>query len=120
MREITRVWCASKKRHKVATVCADDEGLVLNYVAEVWHTTGSFGADCAERLRDDAVGMIYGYCKACKKPVELLVAELRAAGLAGARDMTMQFLDAIDKTHVDAGYPAMYPPGGQRHKTDPR
>lgn len=121
MRVLTQVWCPSSKRHKIGTVCADEQGLFISYTAEVWHTTGIFGSreHVIDRLDDD-IAELGGFCRSCKKVVQLARPALRAAALAGTRQITMPFAHTADHVFVDAGYPAMYPPSIPRDKTDPR
>lgn len=117
-RDITGVFCP--RNHRVGTVRADSNGLFIEYTGQVWHTTGMFGAPAIDRLPGDEVGAFGGYCKTCKKPVRLDVQELRAAAVAGQRDIHAPYSDTLDRLWVDTGQPPIYPPGTTRHKSDPR
>jgi hypothetical protein len=61
-----------------------------------------------------------GYCKSCKKPVQLDVRWLRVAALEEKGDIQAPYSDTLDRMWVDADHPPMYPPGTTRHTTDPR
>ncbi|HKI43098.1 MAG: hypothetical protein P4L48_03355 [Mycobacterium sp.] len=116
-REVLKVFCP--RRHRVGTVRADVDGLLVDYSAEAWHN-GLFGTRAVDQLFDDEAGELGGYCKPCKKPVQLDIQRLRAAALAGERDIQAPYGDTADRGWTDAGRPPMYPPGTTRHKTDPR
>jgi hypothetical protein len=117
-RDITKVFCP--RRHRVGTVRADADGLLIDYSAMASHNGGLFGAPAVDPLRDDEAAVLGGYCKPCKKPVQLDVQRLRAAALAGERDIEARYGDTLDNIWTDAGHPPIYPPGMTRHKTDPR
>ena len=117
-RDVTKVFCP--RNHRVGTVVADADGLLVDYSALVLHRDGMFGADSANRLRDDAADVFEAYCKSCRKPVQLDARQLRSAAKAGQRDIVQPYGDTLDAVWVDAGRTPMYPPGTTRHKRDPR
>ena len=118
MRVITKLFCPSN--HRIGTVGADAEGLVVEYSAEVWHTDGVFGNPTTYRLDDGDPTVLGAYCSTCRNLVQLSVPDLRAAAHNAKRGIHPPSLDAADKAWTDAGYPAIVPPGTPRHKKDPR
>lgn len=117
-RDVVKVFCP--RNHRVGTVRADADGLLLDYTAKVHHPTGIFGARAVDRLPDDAAMVLGGYCKACRKPVQVDVRQLREAAGSGRRGIAQPFGDAVDHEWRQAGRPPMYPPGATRGKGDPR
>lgn len=117
-RPLMKVFCP--RNHCVGTVSADAIGLLINYTAEVFHTTGVFGGDAVDRLVDDDMTVLGGYCNACKKPVGLDARRLSSRAMAGDRDFRAAFSDTSDRSWTKAGHPPMYPPGMTRHRGDPR
>lgn len=135
MRVITGIYCADKRRHHVGDVCADADGFLVSFTAEVWHTDGIFGSDKEvvhrlpvddeldiedQALRSCLTEELPGYCKRCNKAVVLNAGALRQAALKGAKNITVAFADTSDNAWKQAGNPPMYPPGMTRHKADPR
>ena len=118
MRPITKLFCPSN--HRIGTVGADEDGLLVEYTAEVWHPNGVFGAPATDPLPDDVAGFIGAYCPKCRALVELDVRELRAAALAAQRGVHAESLNADEKAWIDAGHAPTIPPGTPRLKTDPR
>ena len=116
-RHITKLFCPSN--HRIGTVGADDDGLLVNYTAEVWHPDGVFGAPAIDRLPHDQVGMLGAYCPKCRTLVELDVRQLRAAALAAQSGLHVPSLNAADKEWMDAGHPSIAPEV-ERLKNDPR
>jgi hypothetical protein len=118
-REIVVVRCM--RRHQVGSVTADADGLIVNYVGEVWHredgTTGIFGASSRVRLTDDESIDFQAYCSVCRKSVRLNTANLRAAALDGKPGVSAPFSDTIDREWT-AG--RLYPRGLKRFRHDPR
>lgn len=140
-RTVTRILCADvKDRHIIGEVCADSEGLLVSYTAEVWHPDKVFGSnesviDRLPELADDFVAdlpqssqpaqpgsteVLGGYCKGCNRPAQLNVGALRQAALTGAKEMRVPFTDTADKVWVDAGYAPLYSPDIRRERHDPR
>ena len=117
-REITKLFCPSN--HRIGTVAADDNGLLVEYTAEGWGSDGVFGAPATDRLLDDVAGFLGAYCPKCRTLVELKVSDLRNAALAAQRGVHGSSLDADDKAWTQTGQPPMVPPGTRRHKSDPR
>ncbi len=130
-RHITKLFCPSN--HRIGTVGADDDGLLVEYTAEVWHTGGMFGAPATNRLTvdevmptadgDQAVWVAEefgGYCNQCKRPVTLPVRQLWSAGKAHQKDLKLGFADSTDAVWRKSGHERMYPQDMPRHKRDPR
>ncbi|HEU0191428.1 MAG TPA: hypothetical protein VFR17_09175 [Mycobacterium sp.] len=116
-RQITKVFCV--RNHRIGTVCADADGLFIDYTAEVHHRGGIFGARTTDRLSDDEVCALTGYCASCKQPVALDSRTLRRSALSGERDVHAPSADAADATWRQAGREPLYPHDVTRHKTDP-
>jgi hypothetical protein len=123
-REIVVVRC--KRRHQVGTVTADADGLIVDYIGEVWHredsTTGIFGAPSRVRLTDDESIDFAAYCRTCRKSVRLNTSVLRTAALdEHRRAISAPFTDTIDKAWTKPrGKKPLYPPGLTRFRDDPR
>jgi hypothetical protein len=123
-REIVKVFCM--KGHRVATVVAHSDALVVDYVGEVWHRkdgrTGIFGAPgCKLRLTEDESDDFEAYCRTCRKSVRLNSATLRAAALERRRGISAPFVDTIDRAWIrQRGRQPLYPPDLERFKDDPR
>lgn len=118
-REVLKVFCW--RNHRVGTVTAGPNGLVLEYTGEVWHTTGIFGAPSVLRLTDDDATDFAAYCPTCRKSVALNTRTLRDAALGGRHDARAPFSDTIDKLWTsDRGRKPLYPPGLTRFRHDPR
>jgi len=118
MRPITKVFCPSN--HRVGTVGADADGLLVEYTAEVWHPTAVFGAPATDRLADDVAGFMGAYCKGCNRPVQLDVRQLRESALSGAKQARGVFTDSEDKMWVGAGHAPLYESDVRRMRHDPR
>jgi hypothetical protein len=114
-REIVIVRCM--RRHRIGSVIADADGLIVNYVGEVWHVGGIFGADSTVRLTEDELLDFDAYCNVCRKSVRLNTANLRAAALDGKPGVSAPFTDTIDREWT--GGP-LYSPGLKRFRHDPR
>lgn len=118
-REIVKVFCA--RNHRVGTVTANSDGLIADYVGEVWHTTGIFGAPSKVRLANDESIDFEAYCRTCRKSVRLNTASLRTAALDRQTGVRAPFTDTIDNAWTkQMGKKPLYPPELRRFRDDPR